>query len=101
VLENLCNNAIKYGAPEKKVTVSLDRVENGIRFMVHNEGDAISLENQAKLFEPYERAQKHLGTGGWGLGLTLVRGIVEAHNGKVWVKSTPAHGTLFIVEIPQ
>jgi signal transduction histidine kinase len=98
IIENLCNNAVKYGASEKNVTISVKATHDMIRLAVHNEGEPISAENQMKLFEPFERAQKHLGTGGWGLGLTLVRGIAEAHHGKVWLESAEQIGTTFFVE---
>lgn len=73
------------------------------KIVVHNYGNPISEEDQRKLFDPYERTVKVAqGTvTGWGLGLTLVRGVAEAHKGKVEVRSLLEHGTTFTVELPK
>jgi signal transduction histidine kinase len=102
ILENLCSNAIKYGAVESPVTVSLSQSPTKITLTVQNSGNPIALQDQNTLFEPFRRtsaAQKGLQKG-WGLGLTLVRGLVEAHDGTVSVESNPGDGTLFKVELP-
>jgi signal transduction histidine kinase len=98
ILENLCNNAIKYGARDRPVTVSLTR--NGpdeVSVAVHNWGRPIPPEQQQLLFQQYRRidsAQK-----GWGLGLTLVEGLARAHRGSVKVESTQEAGTTFTVTL--
>ncbi|HZI11580.1 MAG TPA: ATP-binding protein [Myxococcus sp.] len=98
IIENLCNNAIKYGARDRPVTVSLAR--NGpdeVSLSVHNWGRPIPSEDQRLLFQPYRRidsAQK-----GWGLGLTLVDGLARAHRGAVKVESTEEAGTTFTVTL--
>ncbi|HZH76659.1 MAG TPA: ATP-binding protein [Archangium sp.] len=103
ILENLCNNAIKYGARDRAVTVALTRRgPEEVLLSVHNWGPPIPLEDQPSLFEPYRR-MKSAQTGkekGWGLGLTLVRGLAQAHQGTVQVESTEASGTTFTVMLP-
>jgi len=85
------------------VTVTLTQAGPNVRLAVHKEGDPIPLREQADLFKQFRRADKSQTTGkkGWGLGLTLVKGMVQAHGGKVLIESTPGSGTSFIVELPR
>ncbi|MGZ3699650.1 MAG: GAF domain-containing sensor histidine kinase [Bdellovibrionota bacterium] len=102
VLENLLNNAVKYGSSSQPITLSIEQSELSTHVAVHNEGNPISMEDQARVFEQFTRtdsAQKS-GRKGWGLGLALVHGIVAAHGGKVWVESRPWDGTTFHINIP-
>jgi len=100
VIENLITNALKYGAGNRPITISIDKVSEGVRLIVHNEGNPIPSERQRELFTLYRRLEP-LETQGWGLGLVLVKGIVEALGGKVHVESCKEKGTSFIVEIPK
>lgn len=102
IVENLCNNAIKYGAAHRPITVFVVQEGDEVQLKVHNEGPPISPEDQQKLFEPFSRTQSAQigGQRGWGLGLTLVKGIAEAHGGKVSVESSPERGTTFAVTLP-
>lgn len=103
VFENLCGNAIKYGDPYRPVRVTLGEVLDRVRIEVHNEGNPIPAADQEKLFQPFKRidgGHPAGGPSGWGLGLILVKGIVEAHGGSVTVKSEPGTGTAFTVTLP-
>jgi signal transduction histidine kinase len=103
VVENLANNAIKYGKPAGTVTLRLTRSEGDAVLAVHNDGDPISEADQLVLFEHLRRsrsAQDGLQKG-WGIGLTLVRGLTEAHGGSVAVESNAPAGTTFFVRIPK
>jgi signal transduction histidine kinase len=98
---NLASNAIKYGAPDAPVLVSVKRNAEGAELIVHNDGKPISPEDQAQLFRPF--ASPSSGRGhppGWGLGLTLVWGCAEAHGGRVEVTSGATEGTTFRLLIP-
>jgi PAS domain S-box-containing protein len=103
VLENLATNAVKYGDQNRKVTILLNEAEDRVIFKVHNFGLPISMQEQASLFEIFQRAEsaQHGENKGWGLGLTLVRGIAEAHGGIVKVRSLPDEGTTFTVDLPR
>jgi PAS domain S-box-containing protein len=102
IIENLCNNAIKYGARDRPVTVGVAQSgPDEVSLSVHNWGEPISPEDQQVLFQLYRRtgsaqsgAQK-----GWGLGLTLVEGLAKAHRGRVGVESTRDTGTTFTVTL--
>jgi signal transduction histidine kinase len=102
-IENLLNNAIKYGTSDRPVSVLLEEDSGIVRVRVHNWGNPISAEDQNRLFQQYTRLStaESGGKKGWGLGLTLVRGVAEAHRGRVWLESSPENGTTFILEIPK
>ncbi len=103
VVENLTNNAVKYGFPQQLITISLKQIEEVVQLTVHNFGNPISAKDQLSLFQPFHRTSSAQAGGkkGWGLGLTLVRGVVEAHGGSVVVKSSEEEGTSFIVTLPR
>lgn len=103
VLENLVNNAVKYGSLHSPVTCTLTQTEREVRISVHNEGEPIPPQDQADLFQQFKRTRSAQVSGerGWGLGLALVYGIVEAHGGQVWVESAPEKGTTFTVAVPR
>jgi len=102
VLENLLSNAVKYGTPATPITIRLRRSTSRMILLVHNQGDMIHIADQAQLFEPFRRTAdaETSGREGWGLGLALVRGIVEALRGEVSVSSYPNEGTTFTVVLP-
>jgi PAS domain S-box-containing protein len=101
VLDNLLSNAAKYGATATPITVGVRRVDDRVLLSVHNVG-TIAVEEQPKLFQAFHRAPAalHSGQPGWGLGLALVKGIVEAHGGIVKAESYPREGTTFTVDLP-
>lgn len=78
------------------------RLNERVLLTVHNHGTIIPVADQAKLFQPYHRTDvaAHSGKRGWGLGLTLVSGLVDAHRGTVKVESYPTDGTTFTVDLP-
>jgi signal transduction histidine kinase len=102
VVENLCSNAVKYGAKDKSVAVTLTTENERLILSVHNFGHSIPQEQQARLFQPFQRTHtaERSGKHGWGLGLVLVRGIAEAHGGTVNVRSTEDAGTTFTISLP-
>ena len=103
VIENLVNNAVKYGSPQELITVSIEQLDDLVQIKVHNAGNSISKADQVNLFQPFHRTNsaKNGEKKGWGLGLTLVRGVAQAHGGSVKVESSEQEGTSFIVTIPR
>ena len=102
ILENLLNNAIKYGDPHGRITVEASVRESTLELSVHNVGNPMSAEDIESIFTPYKRS-KSADRGaerGWGLGLTLVRGVSEAMGGSVDVKSDEKMGTVFRITLP-
>ena len=102
VLENLVSNAIKYSPPGKEIFVRLKQHTQGARVEVQDQGPGLSAEDQKKLFGKFARlsAKPTGGEHSTGLGLSIVKKMVEAMNGKVWCESEPGHGATFIVELP-
>ena len=102
ILENLCNNAIKYGSATEPVVLGLSLANGQALLSVTNRGEPILLADQRSLFQQFRRGSKALESGkkGWGIGLTLVRGVAEAHFGSVEVSSDFERGTVFSVSIP-
>lgn len=104
VMTNLISNAIKY-SPEGgliKVGGLLGGSNDRVRCYVRDEGIGISPADQERIFERFHRVDNRLArqTPGAGLGLFLVKAVVEAHGGQVWVESTPGEGSIFWVELP-
>ena len=100
IVENLAQNAIKYGIASGPITIKLDEHTTGVTLRVHNVGNAIALSEQSKLFLPFQRSPSAGAQRGWGLGLAVVKGLVEAHRGEVRVSSTDTAGTAFTVVLP-
>ncbi|HYX39126.1 MAG TPA: sensor histidine kinase [Oligoflexus sp.] len=102
MLENIITNAVKYGDGKLPITITIDQDNIETEIRVHNFGNPISPDDQEKLFDPYTRAKtaEKSGSNGWGLGLTLVKAVAEAHGGIVTVKSLKDDGTTFTIVIP-
>ncbi|HLL53385.1 MAG TPA: ATP-binding protein, partial [Myxococcaceae bacterium] len=99
VLSNLLSNALKYGRG-KPVEVWLEGDEHHARLHVRDHGIGIAPEDQARIFDRFERAVSDRHYGGLGLGLWIVREVVAALGGTIRVESTPGEGSLFTVELP-
>jgi signal transduction histidine kinase len=101
-LLNLVNNAVKYSATEKYLGVNLYRHNSDLNLEVIDHGIGIPAKEQPKIFEKFYRVCDPLvhDTKGSGLGLSLVRHIVQAHGGEVAVESEPGQGSKFIITLP-
>ncbi len=104
VFINIINNAIKFTPAKGKITVKSFKAKNGeIQVDISDTGCGISQEAQQKLFEEFYRVDNPINqqVKGTGLGLALVKHIIEAHGGKIWVTSTPGTGSTFSFTLPQ
>ncbi len=101
ILINLINNAIKY-TPKGKITVKVAKEKNNVHFMVKDTGIGISKENQKKIFERFYQVDSSYTrkVGGTGLGLALVKELLDILGGKIWVKSVPEKGSEFHFTLP-
>jgi signal transduction histidine kinase len=102
VLNNLISNAIKYSYPKSKVEINLKRENGSIVISVHDEGQGIPTTEMNKLFTPFSRTSVKATSGesSTGLGLVIVRKIIETHRGRVWAESQVKKGSVFYVSLP-
>lgn len=102
ILTNLCKNAIKYTPTGGQVLVDAKVVEKSVHFHVMDNGIGISEEDQKKLFNRFFRADNPLvqSSSGTGLGLPIVKSIVELHGGEIWFKSALGEGSMFSFSLP-
>lgn len=99
VLRNLIGNALKFTEFGGKVHITAIGVEHGVKISVSDTGRGIAINNVNAIFEKYYQA--HSGrTKGTGLGLFIVKNIIEAHGGKVWVENSTEHGSTFSFVLP-
>ena len=101
-LVNLVNNAIKYSRDEKSIRIALGKDDGRVLLSVADRGIGIARSEQTKIFEKFYRAEDSLvhDSKGSGLGLALVRHIMEAHGGDVEVESAPGSGSTFTLVLP-
>jgi signal transduction histidine kinase len=99
---NLAANAVKYASPNTQISISVECSGESAIVAIHNVGPVVAASDCAALFNPFARTRSAQtgGRRGWGLGLTLVRGCVEAHGGTVGVESSLEDGTTFTVRLP-
>jgi signal transduction histidine kinase len=97
------SNAIKYSPEGGRVEISGQALPNQVIVTVSDQGVGIPIEEQPRVFERFFRGarERHQRTPGAGLGLFLVKAIVEAHGGRTWLESNPAEGTAFSFSIPR
>ncbi|MCC6549032.1 MAG: HAMP domain-containing histidine kinase, partial [Ignavibacteriaceae bacterium] len=102
ILNNLISNAIKFSYPEKLIEVSLTKTEDQCIIKVTDQGQGIPPEDLVKLFQPFARrsVRSTAGERSTGLGLSIVKKIVEGHKGKIWVESEVGVGSTFFVSLP-
>jgi signal transduction histidine kinase len=100
LFDNLINNAIKYGAEGKRVTVRVHAEADTVQVSVANYGYVIPAEELPLIFDKFYRVEQSRSTttGGTGLGLAIVKNIVDMHGGKITVKSD-LNGTVFTVTL--
>lgn len=109
ILENLLGNSIKFTPPGGRVSLTITELPSGdgkrigwYRYEIADTGVGIEKENLSHIFEPFYRTESSTisRTEGSGLGLSIVKNIIDYKGGTIDVKSTPAKGTTFYVELP-
>lgn len=102
MLQNLIDNAFKFGKENGYVRVTLHRAGAGARLTVEDNGIGISEEDRSRIFQRFYQAEdSRRSQGGLGLGLSMVRQIVLLHGGAITVDSTEGKGTTFTVILPE
>jgi K+-sensing histidine kinase KdpD len=102
VVDNLIDNAIKYSMPETKVTVSAIQTGQELLISVADQGIGIAAKDLPKIFTPMYRVESRLSkkVGGLGLGLSICKGLVGAHGGRIWLESEKGKGSTCFFTLP-
>jgi len=93
----LLDNAVKYSEEKGVVTLSLETRQSKAALTVHNQGSYMAAADLEHVFDRFYRADKSRSAEGYGLGLAIAKSIVDAHGGKISVRSDAVHGTTFTV----
>jgi signal transduction histidine kinase len=99
---NLLDNAVKYTPEGGEISLALEKHNGSAEIVVRDTGIGLSQTDQQRVFDRFYRVDKarSRALGGAGLGLSIVRSIVEAHGGNIRIESTPRHGSTFTVSLP-
>jgi two-component system sensor histidine kinase KdpD len=100
VLVNLLDNALKYSPENSPITIRVQISGKELQISVLDEGRGIPEQNLTGVFEKFNRGERTGETGGIGLGLFICKGLVEAHNGRIWAERRAPHGTTVTFAIP-
>lgn len=102
ILDNVISNAIKFSPPDKTVTLLVGNEGNYLRFDIRDQGPGIHAEDRGKLFQKFQKlsARPTDGESSSGLGLSIVKDLVNLLKGTIDVKSESGHGTCFTVRLP-
>jgi len=102
-ITNLLNNAIKFTPGGGEIVLTCERKPKSIWIMIKDTGIGIPQEQLTRIFEEFRQVEDHMTRrhGGMGLGLSIARAIVEAHNGRIWAESPgPQRGSTFTISLP-
>ena len=103
IFDNLLGNAAKYAEEDSPITVSVAKLSGVFEVKIHNVGEALTAADIALIFDDFHRLEtaQRQSDHGWGIGLAVVRSLVEAHKGTIDVTSDPVRGTTFAVRLPE
>jgi signal transduction histidine kinase len=102
VLDNLVSNSLRYTPAEGRIVVNANREGKKVIISVEDSGPGFAEEDIPRLFEQFYRGEqaRTRATGGAGLGLAIARGVVEAHDGRIWAENIPGGGARVTFELP-
>jgi len=100
VLVNLLDNAMKYSPPGAPIEIAAELKEDVLQVRVADRGDGIPRDELERVFEKFYRVQRASGPKGSGLGLSICRGLIEAHGGRIWAEPRPDGGTVIVFSLP-
>jgi light-regulated signal transduction histidine kinase (bacteriophytochrome) len=103
VFQNLITNAIKYRAKERTPVIKIGAEKSASDWVisVKDNGAGFDMAYAERIFQLFQRLEARTSTSGTGLGLTITKKIVEAHDGRIWVESTPGVGSTFYFTLPR
>ena len=100
VVVNLLDNAVKYGPLSQTVTVEVGEKRGNAFVAVSDEGAGVPMSVRESIWKPFARAKTTTGAAGSGIGLAIVRDVMEQNAGKAWVEDAPAGGARFVASLP-
>jgi signal transduction histidine kinase len=100
IILNLLDNAVKYGPQGQTIIVTAEREHHGARIAIEDEGPGVASEHAARIWQPFYRVTRDTAVGGTGIGLAIVRQLVELHQGQVSVEPRESRGSRFVVVLP-
>lgn len=98
---NLLDNAVKFGPNGSKVHIVLVEKEDHLLLQIKDEGPGVAEEEKKRIFEKFIRGKKERKGGGFGLGLSFVKKVVDSHGGKIWVEDSAPKGAVFSIALPK
>ena len=103
IVLNLLDNAVKYGPLGQTVTVSLSGTASTVLVAVEDRGPGVPRSEREQIWEPYYRLTRETdaSVGGSGIGLSIVRELVQMHGGRAWVEDASGGGARFVIEFPR
>lgn len=103
VFSNLIGNAIKYSRERAKGKIQIGYLDDEIfhKFFIKDEGVGFRASDRNKVFMLFSRLKNKRNVGGTGLGLTIVKQIIQGHGGEIWVESRQNHGATFYFTLPK
>ncbi len=99
-LLQLADNAVKHTDPDDEIAIGARAVTTGVELWVRDSGDGVPEADRHRIFDRFARSAVRSGDEGFGLGLSLVRAIAEAHGGSVSVHPEPSGGARFVLTLP-
>jgi two-component system sensor histidine kinase KdpD len=100
VLVNMLDNALKYSGAPTPIGIAAHLADGRLEIRVQDEGDGIRDEDLDRVFDKFNRARRTGETGGIGLGLSICKGLVEAHRGAIWAERRDPSGTIVAFRLP-
>jgi two-component system sensor histidine kinase KdpD len=100
VLINLLDNAVKYTPPGTAIDIAAELGDGAVVVEVADRGPGIPRGEEERVFQKFARLADRAAPSGAGLGLTICRGIVTAHGGRIWVEPRPGGGARFRFALP-
>jgi two-component system sensor histidine kinase KdpD len=101
-LSQLFDNAAKYGSPGSSITIEVQEEQAEVVISVQNEGSFIPLEERESIFKRFYRSPgSNRKAPGTGIGLSVVKQVTEAHQGRAWANSDLHRGTTFFLTLPR
>lgn len=100
VLMNMLDNSLKYSTPPTPIKIRAHVADGQFEVRVEDEGDGIDNEDLCRVFEKFNRARRTGETGGIGLGLSICKGLIEAHRGSIWAERRNPLGTAVVFRLP-